>query len=427
MRYCLLIAVLFVPARLAAQSPVRLEERLVPGTSYHVSCRVQIAGKMTLPDKTIDIDGKSLIEYDERILRVSETGVVDKTLRLFSSMEFERTIGGELQKNALRPAVHRLVIVRQNNIEAPFSPDGLLKLSEIDLIRTDVFTPALAGMLPKNTVVPGDTWKADVASTRELTDLVQITGGDLTCRFDKVDRSLAKISFEGTISGVGENGPTKHDLDGFFYFDQSVNALTYVSLKGTEHLLNDKGQAQGQVTGTFVLTREKKAAPAAIAESATLTLDPNDDNTRLWFEDDEVGIRFAHSRKWKPRVDGSQVRLDDLRGNGVVLTVDPIARVPPMQQFQNEARAGIERRKGQVIFVSSAQSLQRQPTAVESLSIDAELPADKSSQRATMFLAVIRDERAGATLAATLVTNDRAALAREVEKLAASIRVGKGK
>ena len=422
-----LFSFLFVPGNLFAQSPLRMEERLIPGATYHVSCRVQITGKMTLPGKTLDIDGKSHIEYDERVLRVNDAGAVDKTLRLFSSLAFERKIGDDVQKNSLRPAVHRLVIVRQGNIEAPFSPDGLLKLGEIDLIRTDVFTPALSGMLPKDAVAPGDSWKGTEAATRELTDLVQITGGELTCRFVKADAVQAKIAFEGIISGVGENGPTKHELDGFCYFDLKANALSYVSLKGTEHLLDEKGEAKGRVTGTFVLTREMKTAPAGIADTTNLTLDPDEDNTRLLFEDEELGLRFAHSRKWKPRVDGSQVRLDDLRGNGVVITLDPVARVPTLQQFQNEVRTGIERRKGTVTFVSPMNAVQRQPTAVESLSIEADIPGEKGSQRGILLVAVIRDEAFGATLAATLVTNDRATLAREMERLAASVRASKGK
>ena len=113
--------------------------------------------------------------------------------------------------------------------------------------------------------------------------------------------------------------------------------------------------------------------------------------------------------------------------NGLVLTIDPLSRVPTLQQFLSESRGGIERRKGQISFAGPAQILQRQPTAIETLALDAEVPAENATRRATMVLAVIRDETAGATLAATLVTNDRNTLAREVERLAATIRIGKSK
>lgn len=422
-----LFVLLITAAPAWGQSPLRLEERLIPDAAYHVSCRVQIAGKLQLPDKTLDIDGKSDIEYDERILRLNKEGVADKTARLVSRMNFERKVGPDLQKSELRPAVSRLVMLRHDTIEAPFSPDGPLKLQEVDLIRTDVFTPALAGLLPKAAVTPGATWKADDAATRELTDLGQVTGGGLTCRFDTLDGALAKVSFQGTVEGVGENGPTKHELDGFVYFDTAVHLLTYVSLKGTEHLQGEKGASGGKVTGTFVLTRQPQAAPAAIAAASNLIVDPTEDNTRLLFEDEETGVRLAHSRKWKPRADGGQIRLDDARGNGLVITPDPLRSLPSLAQLLGEARGGIERRNGKVTLSGPPQALQRAPTIVEVQSMDVEVPTAKETKRGTMVLSVIRDESVGATLAATLISSDRSAVAREIERMALTIRISKSK
>jgi hypothetical protein len=428
MRHWTLIAGLLMASSATAQGPILLEEHFAPNTAYHVSFRMNGAIKLTLPDKTTyDGKGNSEFEYDERVLRVSVAGAVDKTLRQFSHIHFERQIGSEQQKATLRPQVRRLVVLRQDNIEAPFSPDGPLKLSEIDLIRTDVFTPALAGMLPKRAVKPGAEWKADEASVRELTDLFEIKNGDLMCRFDKVDQMLAKVSFEGTISGIGENGPTKHELDGVLYFDLSVRAITYVSLKGAEYYLNKKDQGQGKNTGDFILTRTPIAAPPAIAESANLVVDPNEVNTSLLFEDQDLGVRFVHARKWKPYVERTQVKLDDQNGNGLTITIDPLSRVPTLPQFLGEAKAGIERQRGRIRFEFPMHTLQRQPTSVESIALDVEAPADKSSKQAIIVLAVIRDEAAAATFAATLTTSNRQTLAREAERIAASIRVGKTK
>ena len=97
------------------------------------------------------------------------------------------------------------------------------------------------------------------------------------------------------------------------------------------------------------------------------------------------------------------------------------------QQLLSEGRSSIEGRKGLISLTGSVQTLQRQPTTIEALTLDAEVPTERASQRVTIVLAVIRDETAGATLAATLVTSDRSTLAGEVQRLAASIRVGKGK
>jgi hypothetical protein len=410
-----------------AQEAVRLEERLEAGSSYHVSCRVQIAGSLKLSDKSIDVVGTSVIEYDERVLAMTGAGEVDRTLRLYSTIDFDRKVGAEPQKTTIRPAVRRMVILRQNNVEVPFSPDGPMTWGEIDLVRTDVFTPALTTLLPKNAVRVGDTWKSGEPAVRELTDLEKITGGELTCRLDKLDdaggQSTAKITFTGVISGIGENGPTRHDLDGFLYFDRNARRIGYVSLKGNETLVDAKGEPQGKVVGTFVLTRESRPVPAAITGNVDST--PSDANTQMLFEDDATGLRFLHSRRWKARLEGNTVRLDDHRGNGLLLTVEPLASLPSSGRFQRETKAGVEIRKGTVNSASSIETVQKQPTEIEAFTMDASLPEEKTTRRVHLYHAVVRDARAGVTVSATLSTPDRLEIQREIGRMLAGLRVGR--
>src|SRR5262245_34828696 len=69
-----------------ADDPVRLREAFAPGYQYHVSSRVELTGKLTLPaDKgkppqTLEIAGKSAVDYDERILAAKDQRV-EKTIR----------------------------------------------------------------------------------------------------------------------------------------------------------------------------------------------------------------------------------------------------------------------------------------------------------------------------------------------------------
>src|SRR5262249_15401890 len=157
-------------------------------------------------------------------------------------MDFQRKVGEQVQQSSLRPTVRRLVILRHNQFEVPFSPEGPLTWSEIDLVRTDVFTPALAGLLAKDAVKPGDRWQADVVAVKELTDLERIEEGGLTCTFDAmttvVGRQQARISFQGSVRGLGEDGSARHQLEGQLYFDLVSNHLSYIHVKGTHYLLN---------------------------------------------------------------------------------------------------------------------------------------------------------------------------------------------
>src|SRR5207253_1999102 len=143
-----------------------------------------LSGSLTLPGekgqaaRSLAIAGKSAIEYDERILSQAADGKVKKTLRMYGRMDFERKVGDQLQQNSLRPEVRRLVILRHNHVEVPFAPAGPLTWGEIDLVRTDVFTPALAGLLPERAVQPGATWQAGLYAVQELTDLERVDEGN---------------------------------------------------------------------------------------------------------------------------------------------------------------------------------------------------------------------------------------------------------
>src|SRR5437016_6158041 len=82
-----------------AEEPVRLREALGPNNLYRVISRVEIMGKLTLPGekgqaaRTLEITGKSAIDYDERVLTLDKDQQVEKTIRLFHKMDFQRKVG----------------------------------------------------------------------------------------------------------------------------------------------------------------------------------------------------------------------------------------------------------------------------------------------------------------------------------------------
>jgi len=413
---------LLVPSFAMAQE-VTLRESFAPGSHYHVSCRVQIRGELTLPDKTMKVDGASRVEYDERVL-VENKQRVEKTIRQFRGLEFERKIGDNLQKVSLRPAVSRMILLRHENFEIPFSDGGPLKLNEIELVRTDVFTPALVGLLSTEAVVRGKTWAAQPEAVRELTDLEKIEQGGLTCRFegveDVVGRPQARVAFKGAVQGVGEDGPARHDIDGFLYFDLTNRYLSYVSLKGTHYLLDNKGVPKGKVEGTFVLTRQPTAAVAELTDNAIRNLpqEPNLQNTMLLFEDEEMRLKFLYPRRWRvARVDGMQVTLEEKGGNGVLITCDVASKLPTGAQYQQETKEWLARKKAEVANMTPPTRID---TTLEHFQVDAKL----DGQPVVLDYQIIRGRVGGATVAARLTQRDARELATDVRLIAKSLQMG---
>src|SRR5262249_24834663 len=88
---------------------VRLTERFGKDAQYHVICEVEISGTLPVPasakepnPKPLKVAGKSYLRYDERILQLKANGAVERTVRHYRQLEFERKVGAEQQHNKLR-------------------------------------------------------------------------------------------------------------------------------------------------------------------------------------------------------------------------------------------------------------------------------------------------------------------------------------
>ncbi len=426
----LLLLGIAAPVLAQPSDAVRLTEDFGKDAQYHVSCQVEIAGVLTLPagpkdaaPKQLKVSGKSSIKYDERILRLSADRKVERTVRFYRQLEFDRKVGDEEQQSKLRPEVHRLVILRHKQYEVPFCPSGPLTWGEIELVRTDVFAPALQGLFPDKAVRVGDRWKADNIAIQELTDLERIDKADFTCTFEKVTtllgRRSAHVQFEGKVEGVGEDGNARHELRGSYYVDLDAYFLTYVYVKGTHHLLDKAGAPTGRIDGVFVMTRTPTPQTKEVGDEALrgVTLEPNADNTLLLFEHPQVGARFLYPRNW--RVAGfndKQIGIDENRGSGVLITLAPAAQTPTGAQFHQETVQFLTKEKANVFRAEKPRAL---AGGWETFSFEAEIAKD----RVVLQYYTTRQGTQGATLTARILPADAANVQRDVEAMARSLQL----
>jgi hypothetical protein len=423
---------LIIPTVAAAQSgdAVRVTENFAKDAQYHVACQVEIGGALSIPDaktgklKTLKIVGKSILRYDERILRLTN-GKVDRTLRHYRQLDFERKVNDEDQHNKLRPEAARLVITRHKQYEVPFCPSGPLTPGEIELVRTDVFAPALVGLFPERSVRVGDRWRADNVAVQELTDLEKIDKGELNCIFDKITtfngRRNAHVNFEGKIHGLGEDGNAMHELRGSYYVDLDANFLSYVYVRGTHHLLDKTGVPTGKIEGTFVMTRMPTPLTNEVGDQAVrgVTLDPTSENTLLLFDQPQLGVRFTYPRNWRiAGANGAQIGIDENKGSGVLLTLASANATPSGLQFLQETQAWIVKEKATVL---RSEKLHTIGGGWEMFSFDAIV----AKERVLLQYYVMRQGNVGATLTARLLPADLATTQRDVERIARSVQMTK--
>ena len=116
---------------------------------------------------------------------------------------------------------------------------------------------------------------------------------------------------------------------------------------------------------------------------------------------------------------GRQIALDEANGSGLLLTLEPAARVPSGDQFLAESRTFLQQQKATILRTEPPRRIQAAPQELEHFALEAEV----NRQRVWMDYYVIRQAGGGATLAARLLPADRAALQKEIERIARSVTV----
>jgi len=429
MRLFTVLTVLVAACPGRGDDPVRLAEKSAPGSTFRIHSTSDIAGELFTPiakDKPperVKIGGKSTIDYAERIVAVDASEADHKALRVYEKIEFRKTAGDRTDEMTLRPVVRRLVLMKKGPAKVPFSPDGPLTWGEIDMLRTDFVVSVLAGLLPEKDVTPGDTWKASAAAVAELTDLEKVESGELTCTFEKIEvvgpRKVAHVSFIGTLVGVNVDGPTRQALNGRVQVDMGAQYICFLRVEGEHSLLDGNGKEAGKITGTFELTRQPVTGIAVLADTVVkeLDLNPSEENTRLLYDSEDIGVRFVHSRNWRVvRTTGRQITLDETNGSGLLITLDTADGVPKAARFLQEA---IKELQGRGAKLTNRTGPDRLADGVDRFTLD----ADVSNEKVTMDYMVIRQEKGGATLAARLPAAQREARMKELERLARSFAI----
>jgi hypothetical protein len=429
MRICPVLSLALVSGFAGAEERILLVEKAPAGREYRVASVSTISGELSTPvgkDKPperIEITGRSSIDYIEKILPVDAKESDFKSLRVYDKIDFRKTAGDRTDESTLRPAVRRLVIMKKGAHKAPFSPDGPLLWSEIDLLRTDVVVPALAGLLPAKAVHLGENWNASAAAVAELTDLEKVEKGELVCTLDKVltsgPRKVAQVSLSGILVGINEDGPTRQKLSGRLLVDLSAQCITFLKVDGEHILLDADGKDVGKVTGVFELNRTPLAGDSVLADTKLKEMDltPSAENTRLLHDSSETGVRFIHHRNWRVvRTTGRQITLDETDGAGLLITLDTAEGVPTAARYLREALKELSERGAKVLDRAGPDRIAE---GLDRFIVEAEM----GKERVTMVYYVVHREKGAATLAARVPTAHREARLKELDGLARSFMV----
>ncbi|MBA4189199.1 MAG: hypothetical protein C0467_14470 [Planctomycetaceae bacterium] len=430
-----LLAIWAAAGAASAQDAVALQEKFDPGHTSRVEVVVKLTGKLSVPlqkgkaPELVTIAGISRVSYEERVLPPDDVGTL-KAVRAYRDVQFERTLGTNTQDAGIRPSVRRMVIIKSENRRAPFSPDGPLTWGEIDVVRTDVFNPAvIPGLLPTIPVKKGQTWKVSAVAVAELTDMEKVEEGEITAELVGVTeigkQRVARLRISGTVRGVNQDGPSRQKIEATAYFDLDAGILTYLSLKGTHELLDGSGQTVGRIEGQFTMARSRvEQLPPDLSDASLRGLDlrPTTENTLLLHDDPRLGVRFLYPRGWRVgAVQGKQVTLDHARGAGILITVEPSSKVPTAEDYAKEITAFLQKQKATVTGDEKPRRVRAEPVQLDRFAFDATFGTDK----ARLEYAVLTQSDGGVTVAGRIPAVEVELLKPEVERVIRSLSLTK--
>ena len=356
-----------VTGAVLAQGSFSLREQTGVGQRFRILAKSELSGSMvSRPEnpneqvQKIQLRGESIFDFDETIIALNTSGEVIRTLRNYRTAWMKRDLNQSVQEIRLREKLRQLVMVRKEIREIAFSPEEPLLWEEVDLLQTEVFPSALTGMLSKGSSEMQAFWKPDPSSLLELTDLESISSQDVKCRFESRglinNRSIARVSFQGSVAGMHEDGPNKQLLDGYLFFDMDSRHISFMQMKGTSILLGKNGEEVGRIEGRFTLHRDLLPATAVSAELVASTV-PVPANTRFLFQNQGVPYSFLYPRAWKiTNIQGAQVALEHPQGASL-LVAGLDAKVTDVHSYRKQAKDYFLNLKARVDEESPVQAL----------------------------------------------------------------------
>lgn len=334
-----------------SQQKFTLREQYREGDLYQIESRTEQTGVLdTLPDprqpnmpKRLSKSGKAKSLYLEKVVSLDADQLANKTIRKYLNLEAEQKIGAETSQAKLRPQVQHVVLDRKGTQAVTFSPDGPMLLGELEQARTDVFLPRLAGLLPKQPVSQGESWKAGIDATRELTDLQTIDTGSLNCVFSSIEGDqLAVVKFDGMVTGTTPTGINQQTIQGSYRFDTKAGRLLALKFEVTSILMDKDRKRVGDIWAQYQMTRQP--AGAQTLSTTGISLDATEENTLLLVQEPRLGLELAHSRRWVPRpINDKSWIIDGPSGSGLTIQFEPAANIPDANVIRKQIEATLSR------------------------------------------------------------------------------------
>lgn len=398
------------------------------GDVYKVGFKSSLKGNLpisTAPGKAptnLDLEGVGSVVYIEQALDADERGRIDRVIRRYEGVDYQRSVAGKSEPVGLRDEVRRIVVDRRDPRELAYCPTGPLRGQEIDLLRTHLWTPALEGLFPKDPFAEGASWDAGDAAVKELLGLETIESGPLRCSYRGIiehkGKKIGQVAFEGVVTGTSDEGRSRDQVRGGVYFDPASRRLASLRAVGTREILSAENKTVGKLDVDFQLIVTPLEGDSELALAAkSLPRDVPEGATDVIFENPLLGVGMLQPRSWGVLEMGDRRVLFGQSGSTLVLHREVDEKSPTGRQYLDEVLAQLRRDKVEPTRISA---IDEEKTA-DGRRTHFQVEASLGKSPTLLDYWVVTEGARGVSLAGRLTGDLRTKMAKEIERMARSI------
>lgn len=283
-----------------AAGTVTLHEVMEVDTQVKTRLHLLIQGKITLgKEKEQNLAGQALLEYPDRILEMDGNGLPRKIARYYHDARAKFVIGEHQDFRRLSTGL-RLVIGERELHDLTLWPiGGPLTGDERELIEDILDTSCLPGLLPKDAVKVGASWKPEDVVIQGLCNIEYLVSSSVACTLESADAQKAVIKIVGTIHGFESGSEIQSKIEAKATVDIANAIMEKVVWNQSDSRslspIGPPGTYQVQIDITRERGESKFLADEVVKGDAAK---PHPASKLLVFHGPDKQFRFFYDRSW---------------------------------------------------------------------------------------------------------------------------------
>jgi hypothetical protein len=368
-----LFTVLAATGETRAAESVLLKAELRHGDLQRVQVTFESEGTLHLKAEgkqnvEVPVQIKAQLQYDEKLLKpTTDQTAFTSSARYYKKAQATVNFREAVMKSSLRDD-RRFIAAEAKDVTAPtiFSPLGPLSRDELDLVDVPGNSLLVDRLLPGQKVSVGQRWKLDSKALAALFALEAVNESDIECHLKSVEKGLAIVYLQGTISGAVGGVASEIRLAAKYNFDVERQRVSWFAVSMKEKRSIGHAQPGLNVTARVQMATSKASHCPELDDHvlADLNLEPDEASQLLEFKSENAGFQMLVGRNWHVMIDRQDVAVMRFVDRGDLIAQCNLSQLPElsenepfaMEQFQQDIKRILDENFGEFVTASESQT-----------------------------------------------------------------------